>query len=248
MDDSLNILRVDNKQLSYKTKRALIDLIRNTTEDGMPFKLPNEDELSHRLGVSRNVLRDALASLEEMGIVTRRRGKGTIANPQIANATCRLDTAPELFHSMEESGCQPRMESLNLGFVFKNDPAFGPESTSYLNTEKLFWVDDIVATYCIDHISGRFAELAKDSIFALQHLSHYQFLEEYCGTTMAYTMSHIDALVPDSHIAELMHLKPGEPVLYMDDHVYNFDHEIVGHSMIYFRSGLLDLKFLRKNW
>lgn len=248
MDDSLNVLRVDNKQLSYKTKRALIDLVRNSTEDGMPFKLPNEDELSHRLGVSRNVLRDALASLEEMGIVTRRRGKGTIANPKIANATFRLDTAPELFESMQAAGYNPRMESLNLGFVFKNDPAFGPDSTSYLNTEKLFWVDDIVATYCTDHIAGRFAEAAKDSIFALQELSHYQFLEQFCNTSMAYTMSHIDAIVPNDQVAELMRLKSGEPVLFMDDHIYNFDHEIVGHSMIYFRSGLIDLKFLRKNW
>lgn len=248
MDDSLNILRVDNKQLSYKTKMALTDLIRTSTEDGKPFKLPNEDELSHRLGVSRNVLRDALASLEEMGIVTRRRGKGTIANPSIANATCRLDTAPELFQSMEADGLSPRLESLNLGFVFKNDPVFGPDSNSYLNTEKLCWLGDVVAAYCIDHIAGRFAELARDSIFALQKLSHYQFLEQYCGTTMAYTMSHIDAIIPDAHVTELMRLKPGEPVLFMDDQVYNYDHEIVGHSMIYFRSGLLDLKFLRKNW
>ena len=132
--------------------------------------------------------------------------------------------------------------------MFKNDPVFGPDSNSYLNTEKLCWLGDVVAAYCIDHIAGRFAELARDSIFALQKLSHYQFLEQYCGTTMAYTMSHIDAIIPDAHVAELMRLKPGEPVLFMDDQVYNYDHEIVGHSMIYFRSGLLDLKFLRKNW
>ena len=62
MDDQLHILRVDNKQLSYKTKRALLDLIRTSSQDNVPFKLPNEDELSRRLGISRNVLRDALAS------------------------------------------------------------------------------------------------------------------------------------------------------------------------------------------
>ena len=248
MEDHLNILRVDNKQLSYKTKRALLDLIRSSSQDNTPFKLPNEDELSRRLGVSRNVLRDALASLEEMGVVTRRRGKGTIANPQIANADFRLDTAPELFHAMEEAGYHPRIESLNLGFVFKNDPAFGPGSTSYLNTEKLGWLEDKVAAYCTDHIDGRFATAAKDSIFALQEMGHYQFLEQYCHTTMAYTLSHIDAVIPPPAVAELMQLSAGEPVLLMDDHVYNYDHEIVAHSIIYFRSGILDLKFLRRNW
>ena len=248
MDDPLHILRVDNKQLSYKTKRALLDLIRTSSQDNAPFKLPNEDELSRRLGISRNVLRDALASLEEMGVVTRRRGKGTIANPQLADNAFRLDTAPELFRSMEEAGYHPRIESLNLGFVFQNDPAFGPESTSYLNTEKLGWIDGVVAAYCTDHIDGRFAEPARDSIFKLQNMGHYQFLEQYCHTTMAYTLSHIDAVIPPPAVIELMHLGEHEPVLLMDDYVYNYDHEIVAHSTIYFRSGFLDLKFLRKNW
>ncbi|MBU5434134.1 GntR family transcriptional regulator [Pseudoflavonifractor sp. MSJ-37] len=248
MDDDLNILRVDNKQLSYKTKRALLELICSSTHDGTPFKLPNEDDLSHRLGVSRNVLRDALASLEEMGVVTRRRGKGTIANPQIANATFRLDTAPELFEAMQEAGYQPEIESLNLGFVFRNDPAFGPDSTSYLNTEKLAWLDGEVVVYCADHIDSRFASGATDSILALKKMGHYQFLEQYCHTSMAYTLSHIDAIIPPEEVRSLMQLEEGVPVLFMDDHVYNFDHEIVAHSMIYFRSGVLDLKFLRKNW
>ena len=65
---------------------------------------------------------------------------------------------------------------------------------------------------------------------------------------MAYTLSHIDAVIPPPAVAELMQLSAGEPVLLMDDHVYNYDHEIVAHSIIYFRSGILDLKFLRRNW
>ena len=31
----------------------------------------------------------------------------------------------------------------------------------------------------------------------------------------------------------------------MDDHVYNYDHEIVAHSIIYFRSGILDRQIPR---
>ena len=133
--------------------------------------------------------------------VTRRRGKGTIANPQMPMPTFVWIRHRNFFHAMEEAGYHPRIESLNLGFVFKNDPAFGPGSTSYLNTEKLGWLEDKVAAYCTcrPHLTGRFASGAKDSIFALQEMGHYQFLEQYCHTT---TFSHIDAAIPPPAVSE----------------------------------------------
>jgi hypothetical protein len=34
----------------------------------------------------------------------------------------------------------------------------------------------------------------------------------------------------------------------MEDHGYNFDHEIVIHSYFYFRRDTISIRFLRKNW
>lgn len=244
----MNIKRVDNEELSQKTKRGLIASILQNAKDGKPFKLPNEEELALRLGVSRSALRDALKSLEEVGIVTRRRSIGTIANPLIAKESARLDIDPELFHLMKESGYDTRVETLRLGFVFEKDAALGPEQDSYLNIEKVFYGNDMPLAYVADHIAGSYVKDAKDSILTLQKISHYQFLETYCNTTMAYTMAHIDAIIPEPWLKEIIHLQDGQPVLQMEDYVYNFDHEIVAHSMIYFRNGSLDLKFLRKSW
>ena len=78
------------KLLSQTTKLAIINMIQHNAKPGVPYKLPNEGELAATLGVSRNVLRDSLASLAEMGLVTRRRGRGTIANTDLANAKCRI--------------------------------------------------------------------------------------------------------------------------------------------------------------
>lgn len=244
--DKLNITRMDSEQLSYKTKMALIDTIRLNGTDGRPFKLPNEDELSQRLGVSRNVLRDALMSLEEMGIVTRRRSKGTMANPKIATAVCRLDTDPELFHMIEAAGFQARVESVRTGFVFEAEPAL--ETDFYLNVEKLFFADDLPVAYCADHISGKYANVSNDSAMELRELSHYKFMEKYCRVSMAYTMAHIDATLPEPWLAEQLQIPATEPVLLMDDYAYSYDHELVAHSTIWFRRGTLDLKFLRKSW
>ena len=248
MDNKLLITRVDNAQLSHKTRAALIEIIRQNAVDGKPFKLPNEDELSQQLGVSRNVLRDALMSLEQMGIVTRRRSKGTIANPQIVNFQGRLDTEPELFRTLKEVGYDVRVETQRLGFVFENDPIFGKDQDCYLNVEKLFYADGKPAAYCADRIIGSYAKLAKDSIFKLQQQSHYEFLEQNCHTTMAYTMANLDARIPEPWIAQILRTEENEPVLVMEDIVYNYDHEILVHSFIHFRRGVINIKFLRKYW
>lgn len=248
MEKKTKAKRTRNEELSHKTKRALLDIIVNHGDEGKPFKLPNEDDLSHSLGVSRNVLRDALLSLEEIGVVTRRKSIGTIANPQIARENGRLDINPELVQMMEDEGYEVRIETQCLGFVFDNDPDLGPNQDSYLNVEKVFYADEMAAAYCIDHIAGSYAKMAEDSIMKLKGLSHYEFLKEYCDTAMAYTMVHVHAVMPEPWLNEVMKLPPGEPVMKMDDLVYNYDHEIIVHSNIYFRSGYLPLKFLRKSW
>lgn len=244
--DHLTITRMDSEQLSYKTKMALMEIIRINGADGRPFKLPNEDELSQRLGVSRNVLRDALMSLEEVGVVTRRRNKGTIANPAIATATCRLDTNPELFRMIQDAGYRARSENVRLGFVSQPEPTL--EGDCYLNVEKIFYADDRPVAYCADHISGKFIPPGARDTAQLADLSHYKFMEACCSVSMAYTMAHIDAALPEPWLAQAMDLEPQEPVLLMDDFAYSYDHALVAHSTIWFKRGVLDLKFLRKSW
>lgn len=244
--DKSNFTRMDSEQLSYRTKMALLDTIRLNGTDGRPLKLPNEDELSQRLGVSRNVLRDALVSLEEVGIVTRRRSKGTIASPQIANAACRLDTNPDLFRMIEAAGYRARVEAVKASFVFEPDPTLPGDC--YLNVEKLFYADDIPAAYCIDHIAGKYAHVSGESAMELRQMSHYKFMEQYCQVSMAYTMAHIDAAQPEPWLAGQLQIACTDPVLLMDDYAYSYDHELVAHSTIWFRRGMLDLKFLRKDW
>ena len=113
--DKLTTAQMSSQQLSQRAKMALITMIQEKGINGKPFKLPNEDELANQLGISRNILRDALMSLEEMGLVTRRRSKGTIASPAVANAVCRLDTEPELSAMIQRAGYTPDVKNLFLG-------------------------------------------------------------------------------------------------------------------------------------
>ncbi len=58
----------------FREVRAYI--IRNNLQPG--DLLPTEQSLCEKLGVSRNVLREAIKSMELMGLVSAQRGKGTV--------------------------------------------------------------------------------------------------------------------------------------------------------------------------
>jgi GntR family transcriptional regulator len=72
---------LDRSSLSDRALAALAGAIqRGEFRDG---RLPNEPELARQLGVSRATVRSALTSLEQLGLVRRRRGSGTWLRPHV---------------------------------------------------------------------------------------------------------------------------------------------------------------------
>ncbi|HIR85350.1 MAG TPA: FadR family transcriptional regulator [Candidatus Galloscillospira excrementavium] len=65
------------KSLSERTADALYELITGTPGLCAGDKLPNENDLSLRFGVSRTTLREAIRALVAQGVLEIRRGKGT---------------------------------------------------------------------------------------------------------------------------------------------------------------------------
>ena len=64
-------------KLSEKTSDRLYELIVEERRYMPGSKLPNENELSGALGVSRTTLREAISFLAAQGVLEIRRGKGT---------------------------------------------------------------------------------------------------------------------------------------------------------------------------
>ncbi len=247
MQKKFEISPVDSSELSFKTKVALIDLIRSREGDE-PFKLPSEDQLAQMLGVSRNALRDVLASLEEMGLVTRQRSKGTLANPRVARETCRLDTDPGLFSMIRQMGQEPRSQVTALVFCPERDPVLGEDSRSYLEICKLIYADDTPVVFTIDHVDGGVAEGTEDQLPRLEHESCFTFLKECCHLPVAYSVATFDVMQADKRLQSLFGVGPEELFLVVDDTVYSRDLKIICHATSYYRKGYLPVKMLRKGW
>lgn len=82
--------RIEHEELWVQVYRQLLQALKDDTyrERG---RLPAEENVAKSLGVSRTVMRDALAVLESEGYITRKRGVGTVINQEVVDAISRLD-------------------------------------------------------------------------------------------------------------------------------------------------------------
>ena len=68
---------MQKENLSQRTAETLKKMIVEEQKYKYGEKLPNENELSQELGISRTTLREAIRTLISVGILVVKRGKGT---------------------------------------------------------------------------------------------------------------------------------------------------------------------------
>lgn len=104
------------KSLSERTADALYARIVSGEQQGPDGKLPNENELSAALGVSRATLREAIRLLSARGLLEVRRGKGTFVSAQGRDAGYALHG----FHGLDRA--QTRLKDLyEMRLMFEPD-------------------------------------------------------------------------------------------------------------------------------
>lgn len=83
-------------KLSEQTADGLYEMIAQQGKYPAGTKLPNENELSQHLGVSRTTLREAISFLVAQGVLEIRRGLGTFVREDLPDHTLDLSTLQSL--------------------------------------------------------------------------------------------------------------------------------------------------------
>jgi GntR family transcriptional regulator len=236
-----------------RARPLLADVVRSELkrlilggEFAVGSKLPNEDRLCERFGVSRVTIREAVRGLIDDGLVVRRHGSGTYVTrrPLIRNS---LDTNFSYTDHFQASGFKPGRKLLGLrkvGATEDTAEALGvPVGASLIEVRRIRTADGRPAIYSIDLIPAEILDQPVDrSEFGG---SLYRIL-----TAAGHPISHAEAVltptVADRELARLLDVSPGTPIQHLRQEDYDVSGRVVMVSDEWHVTSVIELRVYRR--
>ncbi len=226
MTRNANIPQIDfNSPVPYYAQ--LMEVLKATieTEALAPGdQLPSEPDLCDTYGISRTVVRHALRELEADGLIVRRKGKGTfVADSKINESLVQKLTG--FYHDMIERGKTPVTQVLNEDIVpaspviaarlniREGEPVYTVERLRFVDGEPLLLVRAYLPHAFCPGIET--VDLSKASL--------YDTLETRFNLRIVNGRRSIEAVAADERQADLLGIKPGDPVLLLESLAYLAD-------------------------
>ena len=192
-------------------------------------RLPNEDGLGDRFGVSRATVREAVRGLVEEGYLSRRQGSGTYvtARPLLRNS---LDTNFSYTAYLESTGVRAGRRILGVRTIAADgavaDRLDVAPGTGVVELRRVRTADDRPAVYSIDHLPADVVDPTRDR----EGLggSIYGLLAE-----LGHPVRHGEAVVApasaDAELASVLGIAPGT----MLQHLQQVDVSARGRHVLY---------------
>lgn len=234
-----------NPTLTEQVKAHIKDLIvQGGFEDG---RIPAEQDLAAELGVSRTTVRDALARLENEGVVLRRQGSGTYVNEPGLQIKSRLEEIWSYEEVLRNHGFTPTVTIVGI-----TSEEAGEDTAAALEIEsdaavtvigKLFLADDEPVIYTTNRIPGQYLE---DDIAETDTEPLFSFLAQHTGRQPAYFLTEIQPVAIPADAAAALHIEPETPVICFDEVLFDTLSQPVVHARSYFRDDLLRFRMIRR--
>ena len=235
-----------NVPMAIQVANQLRGQLRREYVDG--GRLPGETIMAAELGVSRGTVRQALAILQHEGLISRRQGLGTFANPHVLGIPARIDFAYEFAELINGSGYQSTIRTLEVRLEAVEAKVAGQldiePGDPLLHMRKLFLADGQPAIYVHELLPTKHIVEPYEPAELEQPLWH--FLARRCHQQVKYVLSELVPLVAEGEVAELLALEPGKPLLMFDEVIYNLHNAPMTQALIYFREPLIRFHALRK--
>ncbi len=230
--------RLDNRPLAAKVRDTILQAILSQRFDG--GRLPSEDELASMLNVSRTTIRTALHSLEQDGIITRRRALGTTVNQHVRPDLVALQQLAGFDWLLREKGHKVKVDVswTRAPVTAEITQLFGPEPTEEaLLTEKLFFADGQLAIYIRDLVPWE--EITKPPRGKLS-ASLFAFSGRHCREAIDHAIVEIEPAVKRDEETTKLAVAIGEPFARLHERHFALDGRPMAYSVID-----VDDKFIR---
>jgi GntR family transcriptional regulator len=180
-------------------------------------RLPSEPNLCEQYALSRTTIRQALARLEEKGLIERNKGRGTF----VASSKPRswhIQTTEGFFHGdFVRAGHRVSSRVLRIERApltrWASDALELPPDSLGVTVERIRLVDNLVALYVVNSLPESVAE----AILGLgPDESLYQRLAEKAGINVFGGRRTLEAVIAGARLAELLEVEPTQALAYIE--------------------------------
>ncbi|MCX7839017.1 MAG: GntR family transcriptional regulator [Anaerolineae bacterium] len=209
--------------------------------------LPSEAELSQKFTVSRATIRDALAQLEQRGIIVRRHGAGTFVTP-----LPRLDAGLEELVSLEtlarRIGLETRMSHPRIeeraATSIEAERLNVPRDTRVLSIARVILTDARPIAYLIDVVPT--IVLTRQDLDKNFRGSVLDLFLSRRDPALSHSRTEIHIALADAMLARELRIKRGAPLHQLVAQLFARDGRVVDYSISYFVPGYFSFHVIRQ--
>lgn len=219
--------------------RKLYELLRKHILSGVYEEgslLPSENELCALHGMTRPTVRHALETLVKDGLILKKQGKGSIVRkpPQNIGILSISGTASAVGVRYLKTDILQKPEIRNWPETFVFELSELEKESGCVYMERLRYVDDKPVFYDINHLPN--IKLPRFTSRTFENKSLFEVLRKHYQISILGGEQQLKAVIPDEKIKNLLRLKKGQPVLYIERKLTTNKEGFNIYSTIYFNS------------
>jgi GntR family transcriptional regulator len=235
------LTRIEGVPLYVKIREAIrTDIRKGIVKRGE--KLPSEDELAARYGVSRMTVRQGITDLIDEGLLYRRQGVGTfVAQLHVERDHSRLTN---FFEISKESGVQVSERVLNLEVMpakLQVAKALSLSEGEYVICVKtLRYTENVPVTIHEAYVPHRFFSQLLQADLDTVTKDLWGFYERE-GFKVKRAVQRLEARQADDDMATVLDIEAGTPILYKERTLYADDGTPIEFLYCYNRGDMYSL-------
>jgi len=198
-------------------------------------RLPNEEELVKRYGVSRTTIRQTIQNLVRRGLIEIRRGKGTfVLQPKI---TAELTELSGFVEDMQSLGRQPTARLIDKRIVPASESvarqlaiAIG---TKVVRIQRVRLADDIPLSFDETYLPREIGEKIIENNLETEPI--FTLLEQKYNTPLVEAEYRLEAVSADATVAQALGIGAGSPIFLIERTSYIAGHQPIDYEKLFYR-------------